>query len=177
MRLPSATGVAANAANGVYVDGGSFYGFESETAFGVFIVRSNSLIYVPVAIDKSSGFSGFGDGVLQPHPGAGGTPVHSGQRIAQMTISPNGRFAAMKLKTNYNTGQAAFDEAASSTRIILFSLTGETVFGGSTYEIIETGSDGSQNMGVYQYASQPRADQLLPLLPVRQPPHGVQQLA
>lgn len=147
--LPAAPSVAANPLVGIYNQGGRLYGFQSATSFGVFIVREDARIYVPIAIDYSTGYTGFGDGMVEAY----GADVHSATQIAQLTISPNGRFGAMKLKTNSGTGQAAFNESASSTKIILFSLTGETPFAGSAWKIISTGSNGSSNQGVYQYAN------------------------
>jgi hypothetical protein len=147
--LPAAPSVAANPVLDIYNTGGRLYAFQSATGFGVFIVRSDSNIYVPIAIDYASGYSGFGDGMVEAY----GANVHSVTQIAQLTTSPDGRFGAMKLKTNYGTSQAAFDESASTTKIVLFSLTGETPFGTSAWKIIDTGSDGTGPQGVYQYAN------------------------
>lgn len=152
VRLPFATGVVPNIGLGVYADGGKMYAFENAGTFGILIVRPDSRLYVPVAFDLSSPYSGFGDSMMQPRPVTGGTPKHGSQRIPHITISPNGRFAAMKLRTNNNTGGGVFFETADSTKILLFSLTGETVFGGSVWTIVDTGSDGSQNMGTWFYA-------------------------
>lgn len=145
-------------ASGVFGDGGRLYAFQSSTHFGVFVVRKNGDIYVPVAFNMAaSGFRGFGDGHLQPR----NPDIRSHQQMVQMTVSPNGRYAAMKLKTNLNTGQASFQEAASSTRIVLFTLTGENLFDSGaplftpatkSWKIISTGSAGNTTDGVFQYA-------------------------
>jgi len=147
--VPSAPTVVANKAAGVYNQGGRLYGFQTTGRFGVFIVREDGTIYVPIAIDTASGFTGFGDGMVEAY----GADQHSGTQVAQLTISPNGRFGAMKLKTNSGTGQAAFSESASTTRVIVFSLTGETAFAGSVSKIITTGSNGTNPQGIYQYAN------------------------
>jgi hypothetical protein len=148
---PSFAPIANNAPAGVFGDGGRLYAFQSSTRFGIFIVRKNADIYVPLAIDRTAtGFSGFGDGHLQPR----NPDIRSHQQMVQMAVSPNGRVAAMKLKTNLNTGAGSYGELASTTRIVLFSLTGELLFDGGTrtYKIITTGSAGNSTDGLYQYA-------------------------
>ncbi|MFM8981143.1 MAG: hypothetical protein ACKOSS_11875, partial [Planctomycetia bacterium] len=149
VRLPDATGVTTNRATGVYASGGKLYAFEGASQIGVFIVREDSKIYLPVVIDKSTGYVSLGDGVAE----AKGTGA-SLSRMCQLTISPDGRFGAMKVKTTVN-----MNEAISTTRIVLFSLTGEPVFDGNTrvYKLITTGSlsGGSTTSGYgnFQYGS------------------------
>jgi len=149
VRLPDATGVTTNRATGVYASGGRLYAFEGGSQLGVFIVREDSKIYLPVVLDKSAGWLTLGDGVSQ----AKGTG-HSLTRMCQLTISPDGRFGAMKLKTT-NT----MNESVTTTRIVVFSLTGENSFDGGTrtYKVITTGSSSggstSTGYGAYMYGS------------------------
>lgn len=140
VHLPAAAGVTENRAGGIYTSGGRCYHFESDNRFGVFIVRPDATVYVPFAMEKSStaGEGGFGDGVFEAKSDS---QQNSLLRTVQMTVSPDGRFAAMKLKRT-PTDQL---EVASSSRIVIFSLTGEALWGGKTYRIVdpdgaETGS-------------------------------------
>ena len=60
----------------------------------------------------------------------------------------------MKLKTNIATGHSALTEAATTTKIVVFSLTGEKPFAGSMYKVINTGYGRRQrDGGNYQYAN------------------------
>ena len=66
-----------------------------------------------------------------------------------MTVSPDGRFAAMKLKKDMRN----LYENATSDSIVLFSLTGEKVFGGETYKVISNGSSLTGSGNRIQYAA------------------------
>ena len=137
---------------GVYRDGGQMYVFESSSYLGVFIVREDSKIYVPAAFNKgSSGFYSFGDGVHNPLGS-----YNSVTRVATFAASPDGRFGAMKL-IQTSGSEYAYQQPAYSTKILLFSLTGEQVFDGgtSTYKVIDTGSTATSTYqgGRYMYAN------------------------
>jgi hypothetical protein len=140
-----------NPASGVYRDGGLLYGFDSATEFGIFVVRKDGKIYIPVAFNKSSsGFTGFGDGWVTPDSSTGRSRT-SAIRVPQITVSPDGRFAAMKLKTAIGT----FNETINNSRIVLFSLTGEKPFPGSQTSRVFTPNANSSavslNGGLYLY--------------------------
>ncbi len=126
-----------NKASGVYADGGHLYAFESNNRFGFFIIRNTAKIYVPFAIDKGT-YQSFGDSMVQTKA----ANRHSATRMLQIAVSPDGRFAVCKLHTVSPTTSTSYrDEHANSTRMAIFSLTGETVFpGGRTYVIIEPGA-------------------------------------
>ncbi len=132
--LPDAQGVVEDKDQGIYADGGRCYHFESDNRFGVFIIRSNASIYVPFAMEKSNapGEGGFGDGIFESKIDGQQNGL---MRTVQMTVSPDGRIAAMKLKQT-PTNQL---ESSGSSRILLFSLTGEKIFGGQTYRIVDPG--------------------------------------
>ena len=100
----------------------------------MFIVRNDGSIYVPFAAEKASsaGRGGFGDGIFQ---NKSDSQQNSILRTVQMTVSPDGKTAAMKLKRS----QTNRLELAGDSRIVVFSLTGEKRFSGATYEIIDTG--------------------------------------
>jgi hypothetical protein len=133
----------ANPTLGIYRDGGLLYGFDSATQFGVFVVRKDGKIYVPFAMNKSGGFTGFGDGCVTAN-----RTRTSAVRTPQITVSPDGKFAAVKVKAAIGT----FTESAAASRIVLFSLTGEKPFGGSTWRMLQTGSGGTNTTGgVYLY--------------------------
>jgi hypothetical protein len=149
-RPGGAPAVSHASASGVYTDGGKMYPFANSSYFGVFVVRSDASIYVPFAIGTSQSvggltFNGFGDGMLNTHSATGRSQL----RIPHMAVSPDGRFAAMKIKTSHTN----FFENASTTRIVVFSLTGEKAFGGETYCIVSSGSNGTTANGVYLYAA------------------------
>ena len=137
--LPNVDGLTHDPANGIYADGGQMYFFESNNRFGVFIVRPDSKIYVPFAYQKSFGLQGFGDGMLFSTSYAADSVL----RTCQLTVSPDGRVAAMKLKTDADY----LYEHANSTPILLFSLTGEKIFGGNTYRIVNTNAASSTSWG------------------------------
>jgi hypothetical protein len=132
--LPDALDVPGgpDPSHGVYTDGGRLYHWESASRFGVFIIRADGRISVPFAMEKDSTIAGFGDGVLETK---NNTDRNSSLRTVQMTVSPDGRFAAMKLKKS----PTFLYEHASDSRLLLFSLTGEKVFDGATYTIVDTG--------------------------------------
>jgi hypothetical protein len=144
IQLP-ATSVAHSPSTGVYADGGQMYGFENASYFGVFIIRKDSKIYVPFALAKSAGYEGFGDAVLTSNRTASGI-----FRRPQITVSPDGKFAAVKLKVDVDN----FIETCSNEKVVFFSLTGEKPFAGSTYRITSnTGGSGNTNDGQYMYGS------------------------
>ena len=151
LRLPKTPTVTADHPSGVYNDGGKLYPFETSSHIGIFIIRPDGRIYVPVAFNKSStGWVSFGDAWTEGYnyPGQSNSAV----KIPQMTVSPDGRFAALKLRTD--TSYDLYEEA-DSTAILLISLTGERIsaWDGEVYKIIETGSNGSSGQGQYQFAS------------------------
>jgi hypothetical protein len=148
--LPSAPTAVGTTGTGVFKDGGKLYAFQSATRFGVFIIRSDASIAIPCAFDTTSGFSGFGDGLVDVY----GANKNSSLRTVQLAVSPDGRFGAMKLKLTTATGHNALLDDAAQTRIVLFSLTGEQVFAGAQFKVITTGSGGgSTTGGIYQYAN------------------------
>ncbi|MFM8979416.1 MAG: hypothetical protein ACKOSS_02990 [Planctomycetia bacterium] len=136
-------------ASGIYTDGGKLYPFNNATYFGVFIVRHDSSIYVPFAFRKTlavggATYTGFGDGVTEAHSANG----RSQARIPHLAVSPDGRFAAVKVKTL----ETDFNEGAASTKVVIFSLCGEKAFGGQTWTLVGSGSDGSTAQGAFLYA-------------------------
>jgi hypothetical protein len=148
VELPSVRGTTpvADAGDGVYTDGGLLYGYDNDDEFGFFIVRKDARIEIPIAFEKPSAggtYEGFGDGWVTTNP------THpSGIRRPQITVSPDGRFAAVKLKEDV----ANFGEDAATSKVALFSLTGERPFGGASFTVISTGSGGtSASGGVYLY--------------------------
>jgi len=153
VRLPvcSSASVSQNLPNGVYKTGGKLYVFDTSAYFGIFIIRKDGRIYVPAAFEKStSGYRSFGDNWTQGYVSAGS--ANSVNKIPQMTISPDGRFAAFKLRTSTSYYQY---ETANTTPVLLVSLTGERVpaWGNSVYKIVSTGSGGSSSTGQYMFAS------------------------
>ena len=132
VELPNYTGAAVshNPSVGHYTNGGRLYAFESDNYFGIFIVRSDASIMVPFAMQKGT-YNGFGDNIQAPNGGN----QHSGMRTIQMATSPNGRLAAIKIKSN----PQSMTENGSASRVVLFSLTGEKLFSGATYDLIDTG--------------------------------------
>lgn len=139
--------------SGIYTDGGKLYPFANTSYFGVFIVRSDATIYVPFALGTTQNvggqtFTGFGDGCVNAWAATGRSQL----RIPHMAVSPDGRFAAMKIKTS----ETNFFETAATTKVVVFSLTGEKVFGSGasaqTWCIVDSGSAGSTSTGVYLYA-------------------------
>ena len=136
--LPAAQ-VTEDKANGIYANGGRLYVFESANRFGMFIIREDTKIYVPFAMEKNSSVECFGDGLLRNI----GTDENSALQTVQMTVSPDGRFAALKLKRD---AQNLYENALYS-QILLVSLSGEKVFGesapgandGSTYKVLGSG--------------------------------------
>jgi hypothetical protein len=138
--LPDITdgSVVANVGTGVYTNGGKLYAFENDTHFGVFVIREEGKIYVPFAMEKGT-FTGFGDGVFSNLLGTGAGASNDGQmRIVHMGVSPNGRFAAMKIKAS----QTNFYETSSQSRIVLMDLAGTKAFGGDTYRIVSAPTSG-----------------------------------
>jgi len=149
VRLPvcSSTAVSPNMQQGVYKSGGKLYAFDASSYFGIFIIRKDGRIYVPAAFQKStSGYRSFGDNWTS----AG--QQNSVNKIPQMTVSPDGRFAALKLRQDSAFYQY---ESAGSTPILLISLTGERVpeWGNEVYKIVSTGSSGSSSTGQWMFAS------------------------
>ena len=74
------------------------YPFESSNYFGVFIVRQDGKIYVPYAAAKSGAHTGFGDGIVTDRGPNRSDISRSTTRTVPMTISPNGKYCAIKLK-------------------------------------------------------------------------------
>ncbi len=150
VRLPKTEGVTKNFTNGVYDDGGKFFIFETTSHIGVFIIRRDGRLYIPAAFSKSgTGWVSFGDNWNEARQSPGNS--NSGTKIPQMTVSPDGRFAALKLRKDASYSQY---ESAASTGILLLSLTGEPVsaWGDEVYKVIGTGSNGSSSQGQYQFA-------------------------
>jgi hypothetical protein len=149
IELPAVTTIAANNAAGIYTNGGLLYGYENSTEFGFFIVRKNSKIYIPFSMAKAS-TKGFGDCWC-----INSTAGNSAMRKPQITVSPDGRWAAAKIKLNVGTWLEA---NTTSSQIVIFSLCGErpSFFGGTnTYRVISTGGttgSGSTTEGLYLYA-------------------------
>jgi hypothetical protein len=136
--LPDITdgSVTANVGTGVYTNGGKFYAFENDTHFGVFIIRENGKIYVPFAMQKGA-WNGFGDGTFAPLQGTGaGAPTDSTMRTVHLSVSPNGRFAAMKIMATPTNRY----ETTSQSRVVLIDLAGEKAFGGDTYRLVSFAS-------------------------------------
>ena len=98
----------------------------------MFIVRTDGRVYVPFAYKKDGNIECFGDGLFETYSTS---DQHSALRTVQMTVSPDGRFAAMKLMKN---AQRLW-EHANDSRILLMDLAGTKAFGGSNYRIIDTG--------------------------------------
>ena len=137
--------VTHNPAAGVYTDGGLLYTFDNSTSneFGFFIVRHDGKIFIPACFNKtSSGFTGLGDGWLVT-----GTTKPTEYKMPQITVSPDGRWAAAKLKVTVDN----FAETAATERVLLFSLTGEKMFGGATFAVINGGGSGNTLDGQYFY--------------------------
>ena len=169
IELPDAENVPGghNPAGGVYTDGGRLYHFESSTHYGMFIIREDGRIYVPYAAKKSTTREGFGDGCSEV---LGAPPHNSAFRVVHMTVSPDGRFGAMKVMTD---SQNMYENAAT-TKIVLVSLSGEKVFGGSTYKVVDSGSSSTGSGNRIQYAASLALtnDQLYFLIGTQSPPNG-----
>ena len=134
--LPDITdgSVTHNPSAGVYADGGKLYFFENDTHFGVFIIREDARIYVPFAMQKGS-WTGFGDYCQSDLPGTGaGASSSSHMRLAHMAVSPNGRFAAFKIKSSPTN----LYETTSTSRTVLIDLAGDKSLGGDTYRMVGT---------------------------------------
>jgi hypothetical protein len=146
IELPRVATVGHNPTQGIYADGGQMYGFENADYFGVFVIRKDSKIYVPFAMHKAdSGFTGFGDAVVTSD-----RTLSSVFRRPQITVSPDGRYAAAKLKVDVNN----FVETCASERVVFFTLTGEKAFSGQTYRLTDnTGGAQSSSDGLYMYGS------------------------
>jgi hypothetical protein len=154
VRLPvcTDTGVTQNTNLGVYTNGGKLHVFDSSAYLGIFIIRKDGRIYVPAAFQKSSsGYVSFGDNWTDGYTSSSGQ-LNSINKLPQMTVSPDGRFAAFKLRTSTSFDQY---ETANTTSILLISLTGERIsaWGGEVYKIIDSGSSGSTSTGQYLFAS------------------------
>jgi hypothetical protein len=128
--------IAHSPATGVYTNGGQLYAFESLTRFGVFILRRDGTVYVPFAYTKTATYTGFGDGMVQAITSSGN--LNSAMRIAHITISPDGRFAAMKLMKNPGGFASNLREVYTDSGIVLMDLCATEFFGGANYKIIGT---------------------------------------
>jgi hypothetical protein len=144
VRIPDCTdaSVTHNPLVGVYKNGGKLHVFDSATRLGVMVIRGDGRIFIPAAFQKGT-YNAFGDGT---HNAYG--VHHSETRVANLVVSPNGRFAAMKLKNS----ATAFAESANTTRILLMDLTGTKTFGGQTWTVIDSGPSASTATGLYLYA-------------------------
>ncbi len=136
LELPEAPNVTHAPASGIFADGGRMYAFDTGTHFGVFTIRSDASIYVPFAYKKDTTYAGFGDGMLDTRTSTAGS--YGFARNVNIAISPDGRFAAMKLKRNPTT----YNESGTLSGIVIFDLTGQQPFGASDahYKIIGTGA-------------------------------------
>ena len=143
VELPDATTTSHSPSQGIFANGGRMYVFDSGTHFGAFVIRSDASIYVPFAYKKDTTYAGFGDGIYLNRTST--TPSYAGARVANIAISPDGRFAAMKLKKN----PIDFDEQATASGIVIFDLTGQQPFGSNDahYKIIGTGGSTTSAYG------------------------------
>ncbi len=146
--LPEVTsGVTHDPAAGVYANGGLLYGYDNPTTgeFGFLVVRKDSKVYVPFSMVRGTSNKGFGDAWCVSSVNGSST-----LRKPQITVSPDGRWAAAKIKTDVNN----WLETANVSQVVLFSLCGEkpAFFGGQTYRVISSGANGSNNNGYYLYA-------------------------
>ena len=163
------TDVTHDPAAGTFKDGGKLYIFDGEDYFGVFMIRENGKLYVPVAIEKGESTTEtqgkelecFGDNMNFAYKS--GDPVATAANIPQMTVSPDGRFAAMRVLedvASFSSGSSssysfAYDwqgDDADDGAIVIFSLTGEKLWGGKPYKFITTGSSGSSSYGAMMIA-------------------------
>jgi|GEM_PF-2722950 len=152
IELPNASnvpGVASgtfNTATGVYANGGQLRAFEGTNYFGFFIIRKDSKFSVPFAIDKAT-WKGFGDAVLTSD-----RTKESVFRRLQITVSPDGRFAAAVLKNNIDSFLLASN--ATNINVVVFSLTGEKVINGAnTFRQFSSGGTGTTSDGLYMYGT------------------------
>ncbi len=148
IEIPEARGaspfaVTHNPAAGVYANGGLLYAYDQGSEFGFFIVRKDSKIQIPVAFDKST-FAGFGDAWITSSSSYSGL-----LRIPQITVSPDGRLAACKLKISVDNFAETVD---AGQRVVVFCLTGEKPFGGATFKVLQPGGSGDSTDGMYLYA-------------------------
>lgn len=116
--------------NGIYTNGGKLYAFESLSRFGFFLVRHDGSITVPFAYQKDAVFGGLGDGILEAFSTT--SNLNATMRIVQITVSPDGRFAAAKLKRNH----LDYREGHTLSAVVLMDLTGTKFFAGETYKIV-----------------------------------------
>jgi hypothetical protein len=155
IELPFANNVPGVAAgnvdlvNGIYANGGQLRAFDGGTYMGFYIVRKDSKIYIPFAINKATfapAMQGFGDAVLSAT-----RSVASALRRLQISVSPDGRFASAKLKPSLSS----FAETSGTEQIVVFSLTGEQVFTQAglpaTFRTMSTGGVGTTVDGLYFY--------------------------
>ncbi len=145
VQIPVCTtpGVTEDRDAGVYTSGGKLYLFDSSSYIGAFIVRPESKVYVPIAFNKSStGYYSFGDVWVNAYSNT--QTVMSIWKVPQITISPDGRFAALKLGTSTTQNLSQGGELASSSRLVIFSLTGERIaaWGNKTWIVVQSGANG-----------------------------------
>lgn len=149
--LPKATGVTHNPGIGVYNDGGKLYVWRASGKFGVMIVRTDSSLYLPVVYSTTT-YSGFGDSVFV----AQGASTNSLLTIAQLTVSPDGRYGAMKLKRSTGAGLAGMSDNPSLTPVVVFSLCGEKNFtanSGNYYVEVTCSASSAATGGLFLYAN------------------------
>jgi len=91
-----------------------------------------------------TGWRSFGDNWTEAYTSPGS--ANSINKIPQMTVSPDGRFAAFKLRSSTSFSRT---ELADDSAILLIALTGERVsaWGGESYKIIDTGSTARRPKG------------------------------
>ncbi|MCC7138576.1 MAG: hypothetical protein IT460_09150 [Planctomycetes bacterium] len=147
IELPAATSVVHDPSSGVYNNGGQLRAFDGtgtggNTYFGFYVVRKDGKIYVPFAIDRvASGFEGFGDAVLTSNRAAS-----SVYRRLQITVSPDGRIGAVKMKKDVDN---FVETIAAGEEIVLFSLTGEALWSGQTWRRVSVPT----TPGTYMYGT------------------------
>ncbi len=148
VELPACTSpdVVDDPATGTYASGGRLFVFDAAERFGVFVIRRDGRIDVPIAFEKTT-WVRFGDSWSQPWSSEG---THSLVNLPEMAVSPDGRFAAMKLAQTYDRL-----ENVETTPIVLFTLTGErpAAWGGREWHVVDVGSDGSDAEGRVAFAS------------------------
>jgi hypothetical protein len=141
--------------SGTYVNGGLLYAYDRTNEFGFFIVRKDSKIQIPVAFAKPSAgglYTGFGDGWVNSSTG-----VTQMLRVPQITVSPDGRWAAAKLKVNINSFVETQRSAGTQQAIVVFSLAGEkpAAWGGSTFKVFAAGGSASNPTTTYSSTPTP----------------------
>lgn len=142
--LPETPSVAHDPANGVYNDGGKLYFFQSNGRFGMFIVRKDTKFFVPFAFDKGHlGYVNFGDGVIGHTGNFANDTRNSALNAVPVAISPDGRYATVKIVTNVNTSSMTTIANRNNGALVLISLTGEKFQNGQCYQVIDYAAEGT----------------------------------